>query len=150
MEHYGIQDPVAVSDSGSNIKCAIRLCGWDRFPCAAHTINLAVQDGLNIEGLRTNTETKFIGIIDKCKNIVKHFKHSVTATASIRENAAILEKQNPGSIGRCQQLIQEVTYSLQYLILTNAIRFLDTESTKIANRHLCCGEKAFSTYLNVF
>lgn len=83
------------------------MCGFERFPCVAHTLNLAVQAGLAIDGLRSNSEKKK-GLLDKCKSIVSHFKHSQIATANLRENAEMLEKQNPGSVGKCQQLLQEV------------------------------------------
>ena len=114
MQLYHILNPIVVSDSGSNIKCAIKLNGWDRFPCTAHTINLAVQDGLNIEGHRSNTETNFVGAIDKCKSVVRHFKHSATATSNVREAAAIIDKQNHGVVGKCQQLIQKVILTHQF------------------------------------
>lgn len=96
---FGITDPVAVSDSGANIKKAIANNNWDRFPCVAHILNLAVRAGLNVPGVQE--------VVGKCKNIVTFFKHSSHATANLRANCELL-KEAGDPVGKCQQLIQEV------------------------------------------
>lgn len=55
---------LAVSDNGSNIKNALSLIKIKSFGCFAHTLNLIVQDALQLE----------IGLIEKIKSIITHFK----------------------------------------------------------------------------
>lgn len=96
---YNIQSPIVVSDSAANIKKAIRIAEWDRFPCMAHMINLAVKNAIdNKEDLPTVKS-----LIDKCKTIVGHFSHSVAASNDLKEAA---EARGNGS--RATALIQEV------------------------------------------
>lgn len=60
---------LAVSDSASNIKNAIsKELGWRHFSCFAHTLNLIVNDVLQVDAI---TE-----ILNKIKIIVRHFKRS--------------------------------------------------------------------------
>nr|CAI5866895.1 unnamed protein product [Callosobruchus analis] len=66
-----------VSDNGTNIKSAINdHLHKHHHPCVAHTLNLSVKDGLG-----QNSE---LGIIlQKCRNIVGHFKHSAVAVEKL-------------------------------------------------------------------
>lgn len=60
-----------VSDNAANIALAIRLTGKNQFGCVAHTLNLVVQDGLNL----------ISPLQDKVKRIVGHFHRSTVAAA---------------------------------------------------------------------
>lgn len=66
-----------VSDNGANIKSAINdYLHQHHHPCVAHTLNLTVKDGLG--------ENKQLAIIlQKCKNIVSHFKHSALSAEKL-------------------------------------------------------------------
>ena len=50
---------------------------WGDLPCFTHTLQLAVNAGLEI-----NTISRLSG---PCKKIVTHFKHSVVATTALHE-----------------------------------------------------------------
>lgn len=72
---------------------------FDRFPCVAHMINLAVKHGLdNKEEL---PEVK--KLVEKCKSIVCHFKHSAKATQELKRTAELT-----GMDGKATALVQEV------------------------------------------
>ena len=82
---HSIQDPICTTDSGANIKCAIKLNGWARFPCFAHTFNLGVQAGLEARDVST--------IVDKVKSLVAFFKHSSVAYTKLKEAASKLSQK---------------------------------------------------------
>ncbi|XP_030765200.1 zinc finger BED domain-containing protein 1-like [Sitophilus oryzae] len=66
-----------VSDNGANIKSAINdHLHMHHHPCVAHTLNLTVKDGL-IQNNELNV------ILQKCRNIVGHFKHSAIAVEKL-------------------------------------------------------------------
>lgn len=95
---YSIENPITVSDSGANMKAAIRLLDWPRFPCTAHMINLAVKAGIEA---KDNLPIK--KVLEKCRGIVGHFKHSSIATHQLKKTA---EVNGNGRNATC--LIQEV------------------------------------------
>ena len=99
-EEFDIKSPVTVSDSGANIKKAIKLAQWERFPCIAHMINLSVKAGIESDDI---PEVKHV--IEKCKAIVTHFKHSSNATQALKEAAG-------KKAGKATTLIQEVSVGL--------------------------------------
>lgn len=68
-----------VSDNGANIKNAINehLCKHHH-PCVAHTLNLSIN-----EAISSNTE--FLDVLKKCRTLVGHFKHSVSASEKLRQ-----------------------------------------------------------------
>ncbi|CAH2007669.1 unnamed protein product [Acanthoscelides obtectus] len=74
---------VCVTDNASNMKAAIRLTGWEHFPCVAHTYNLIVQ-----ASLQTIQEP-----IKKVKCIVEYFHRSSIATKKLY---AVQEQLKPG------------------------------------------------------
>ncbi|KAL0902470.1 hypothetical protein ABMA27_000328 [Loxostege sticticalis] len=68
---------LGVSDNGANIKNAIeKELGWRHFSCFSHTLNLAVTDVLK-SGDVTD-------VVNKIKNVVKHFKKEQAGTAPKR------------------------------------------------------------------
>ena len=68
-----------VHDQGSNMQCCGRRMksefGWESMNCAAHLIQLCVEDGLKL-----NTIDRLLGA---CRKLVGHFKHSTVATAAL-------------------------------------------------------------------
>nr|CAH7739618.1 unnamed protein product [Callosobruchus chinensis] len=75
--HIAQKIATVVSDNGANIKSAINdHLHKHHHPCVAHTLNLSVKDGLG-----QNSE---LGVIlQKCRNIVGHFKHSALAVQKL-------------------------------------------------------------------
>ena len=55
---------------------------WGGLPCFGHTLQLAVNAGLEI-----HTISRLTGV---CKKIVSHFKHSVVAMTALHERQAAL------------------------------------------------------------
>ncbi|XP_055842657.1 E3 SUMO-protein ligase ZBED1-like [Episyrphus balteatus] len=74
---------VCVTDNAANMKAAVRLGGWEHFPCVAHTLNLMVRTGLTVVR----------DILKKIKAIVEHFHRSSVATKKLVE---IQEQLRPG------------------------------------------------------
>lgn len=100
-KELGVSPVVITTDNGSNIKAAARHNNWIRFPCYAHTLNIAVQAGLDVEEIAT--------VLGKAKTIVAHFKHSSVASAKLKETVKLLKQENSeDSIGKCTALVQEV------------------------------------------
>lgn len=78
IEEWNLNEKIlmVVSDNAANIRKAIKdELRLKHFGCYAHTINLIVQDALK----------HIIGIVDKIKSIVAHFKRSTSATAKLIE-----------------------------------------------------------------
>ena len=99
LEEKNIKDVIVTTDNGANIKAAVKLNNWPRFPCFAHTINLAVQSGLETSEIQPTME--------KAKTIVRHFKHSSVAYCKLKEAATCL-RETDNTIGKCTALVQEV------------------------------------------
>lgn len=67
-----------VSDNGANIKNAIHEHLKKRqHPCIAHTLNLCVTEA-------TNSNEAVLKLVKKCRTIVGHFKHSVSASEKLK------------------------------------------------------------------
>ena len=65
-----------VHDNAANMVLAVDLVGeWDDFGCFGHTLQLAVNVGLNLNPLSH--------LLAAARKFVGHFKHSVTAVASL-------------------------------------------------------------------
>ena len=59
-----------MTDNAANIIAAVRLTGWNHFPCFAHTINLVIQDSMiSVKGLQL-----------RVKALVEYFHRSTVAT----------------------------------------------------------------------
>ena len=72
-----------VHDNASNMVLASDLLeDWGDLPCFGHTLQLAVNAGLEI-----HTISRLTGV---CKKIVSHFKHSVVAMTALHERQAAL------------------------------------------------------------
>ena len=73
-----------VHDNASNMVLASDLLeGWGDLPCFGHTLQLAVNAGLEI-----NSISRLSGA---CKKIVAHFKHSVVATTALHERQVTMK-----------------------------------------------------------
>jgi hypothetical protein len=75
---------VCVTDNAANMKAAIRLTGWEHFPCIAHTLNLIVRASLNISS----------SVIKKVKCIAEYFHRSPMATKKFISLQEQLKPQN--------------------------------------------------------
>jgi len=70
-----------VHDQGSNMEAFARLMkaefGWESTYCAAHHIQLYVEDGLKIDAIAQ--------LLTICWKLGGHFKHSTVATAALAD-----------------------------------------------------------------
>lgn len=81
FEEFGILQKIVtiVSDNAQNMKKAINQVLQKHYhPCIAHTLNLSVKETLNGNKNLQN-------IIQKCKRIVGHFRHSAKSTQILTE-----------------------------------------------------------------
>ena len=86
---------LVVRDNAANIKKCFVDMGVDSIGCFAHTIQLAVNDGIfSQRGVKD--------LIATCRKIVGHFKHSSSATARLKELQSQLSLPK-------HQLIQDVS-----------------------------------------
>ena len=74
---------------------------WGELPCFGHTLQLAVNAGLEINSISR--------LSDACKKIVAHFKHAVIATTALHERQVTIPQHS---------LLQEVStrWNSMYLI----------------------------------
>ena len=63
------------TDNAANMVAAIRLLPWPRIPCVAHTLQLAVKEGLKLPAAHD--------VVVRCRKVVGHFKHSCIATRAL-------------------------------------------------------------------
>ena len=82
-----------VHDNASNITLAVQNLGWQSVPCFAHTLQLAVNNGLEV------TQTNRLASV--ARKTVGHFKHSSL------DMTALKEKQQQLSVPQ-HHLIQDV------------------------------------------
>ena len=73
----------AVTDNASNMVNTFRLLGIQHFPCIAHTLQLAIQKGLDL--------TRVQRVLGRCKKLVSHFKKSTKETYKLREKQSMLK-----------------------------------------------------------
>uniref|UniRef100_A0A915CTK4 Transposase n=1 Tax=Ditylenchus dipsaci TaxID=166011 RepID=A0A915CTK4_9BILA len=78
MEEWDVlreQVHVVVRDEEANIKKAMENTGYDHLNCAAHMLNLVVK----------NSITELMELLQKCRSLVAHFRHSNLACERLRE-----------------------------------------------------------------
>ena len=73
----------AVTDNASNMVNTFRLLGIQHFPCIAHTLQLAIEKGLDVPRVQR--------ILGRCKKLVSHFKKSTKETYKLREKQSMLK-----------------------------------------------------------
>jgi hypothetical protein len=84
-----------VRDNAANMALTVDIIGnWNDIGCFGHTLQLAVNAGLNIDQLSRLTAV--------ARKLVGHFKHSVTAVAALKE------KQKAMSVAE-HKLLQDVS-----------------------------------------
>lgn len=112
LNSWGIFEKVVaiVTDSGANIKSAIRLMNIQHIPCTAHKLNLIVQqalflnedDSVGDESNKLSDSEKIKLIFKKCRNIVGFFKRSEVG------NRILGEKQTQMGFTQILKLKQDV------------------------------------------
>lgn len=112
LNSWGILDKIiaVVTDSGANIKSAIRLMDIQHIPCTAHKLNLVVQKALCLteddsveEELNAFDDSGKIKLIfKKCRTIVGYFKRSEVG------NRILEEKQTQMGFTKVMKLKQDV------------------------------------------
>lgn len=93
IKEWNIEDKIVaiVTDSGANIKAAIRLLGLNHIPCVAHKLNNAVKNALRSDFDESEIETdhtedvEIMKLVKMCRSIVGHFKHSEVSTRALHE-----------------------------------------------------------------
>lgn len=112
---------LAVSDNAANIKSAIlNGRGWKFFGCYAHTLNLIVQDALNLDVVKD--------VLSKIKTIVSHFKRSTKATTKL------ISFQTNTGIKTPKKLIQDIVtrWNSTFFMLERFIELEEAVRTTIA------------------
>ena len=98
-DEYKVSNPTTTTDNGANIVKAMQINKWQRFPCFAHCLNLAVTSGFKLPEISR--------IIDVAKKLVSHFKHSPKMYQKLKQTAECLRDDDDAAIGYCTTLIQE-------------------------------------------
>ena len=83
----------AVTDNASNMVNTFRLLGIQHFPCIAHTLQLAIQRGLEVPRVQR--------VLGRCKKLVSHFKKSTKETYKLREKQSMLKLPTHALIQDC-------------------------------------------------
>ena len=85
LQDWSISEKVCagITDNASNIVNAIGLMGIEHFPCFAHTLQLGIKHGLEVQRVQR--------VLGRCKKLVEHFKKSVKETYKLREKQNMLK-----------------------------------------------------------
>jgi len=67
-----------VTDNASSMTAALDDLEWSHLPCFAHTLQLAVNKGLDVNGLNQ--------LSSLARKLMNHFKHSTLATAALKKH----------------------------------------------------------------
>lgn len=82
------------TDNARNIVAASAQLSWLRLPCVAHTLQLAVNAGLNISAVQR--------VSARCRKLVGHFRHSYVALNALESTQSRLGLPQ-------HKLIQDIT-----------------------------------------
>lgn len=81
VEEWGLEGKIlaCVHDNASNIVSANspQMVPWKSAPCFAHTLQLAINDGMRIVGVEE--------VVQVCNKLVSHFHHSTLASKCLEE-----------------------------------------------------------------
>ena len=120
-----------VRDNAANAINGLNLTGWTHFGCAAHSLQLCVNSGLEVSAISQ--------MVASSRKIIGHFKHSVLAMTGLREKQAQLNVPE-------HQLVQDVSthwnstyYLLERLAEQRVVIYAvihDTSFTKPEHRYL--------------
>ena len=64
-----------VTNYASNMLAAVNILEWNHLPCFVHTLQLAVNKGMDANSL--------IQLSSLGRKLVRHFKHSALATTAL-------------------------------------------------------------------
>ena len=92
-ERWQLRNVTGVSDNASNITSAFQKHGIPHIGCFAHTINLAVCKGLEIDQVKR--------LSGKVRTLITTFKHSYLKTEDLHQNQKLLDLKE-------LQLVQDV------------------------------------------
>ena len=111
----GFEKIVAVvHDQGSNMQACFRNMktehGWETVKCAAHCLQLCVEDGLKI-----NSIARLLGA---CRKLVSHFRHSTTATAALMDRQKQMNMPTKKLMQDCSTRWNSSYYMLERLVDT--------------------------------
>lgn len=79
FKEWQISDKVVcvVTDNAANMIKMVEILKIKHLLCFAHTLNLVVQENLNLESIKA--------ILNRCREIVTYMKRSSTATEMFKE-----------------------------------------------------------------
>ena len=130
-EKWNLASKVAgcTTDNARNMVAALALLPWPRVPCFAHTLQLAVKEGLKVPAVAQ--------LLGRCRKIVGHFKHSYVASRALEAAQERLGLPK-------NHLIQEVVtrWISSYAMLCRvaeqqkAISAVLAESSKVSDRDM--------------
>lgn len=82
------------TDNARNVTAAVALLPFEHMPCMAHTLQLSVNKAVDESGADA--------VLEKCRKIVGHFKHSPANAGELRQQQALLKMKE-------QMLIQNAS-----------------------------------------
>ena len=117
------------TDNARNMVAALAQLPWIRVSCFAHTLQLAVKEGLKVPAV--------VEILARCRKIVGHFKHSCVASRALEAAQVRLGLHQ-------HHLVQEVStrWNSSYAMLSRiaeqqtAISAVLAESTRAVDRDM--------------
>ena len=130
IQEFGVSELVAIAtDNASNMGIACKELGVFQVSCFAHTLQLAISDGLKLPQIART--------LGAARKLVCHFSHSLMATK------ALLDKQTEGTK---LKLVQDVStrWNSSYQMLERLLRLripvygviFDENITKPADRNI--------------
>ena len=98
-KEYNIAKKVITTDNAANMVKAASINQWQRFPCFAHSLNLAVTSALHVK--------EVCEILEMSKKIVAFFNQSPLMYQRLKDTAERLAGEQNDEIGKCRALVQE-------------------------------------------
>lgn len=124
-----------VHDQGSNMEAFSRLMKeeyrWESTNCAAHRIQLCVEDGLKINAIAR--------LVGASRKLVNHFKHSTVATAALANRQKSMSMPVKKLVQDCATRWNSTYYLLERIVETRwpiSAVLSDEKVTKRSDRYL--------------
>ncbi|XP_011407349.1 PREDICTED: zinc finger BED domain-containing protein 4-like [Amphimedon queenslandica] len=147
LEKWNITSKVhwVITDSGANIKWAVRLSCWNHLACFAHLLNLVVTDAI-----KDNDELTFL--IQQVKATVTYFHKSSKASDNLVVNQNRLNLPNHKLIQQVETRWNSVYYMLnRYIEQKEAVKttlcLLDKSDSIIPSEKTALMKDAISTLM---